>query len=121
MIRTETPDPEKFPAPHTWATFIPSRAEFFKTHSSFHVVKSSVRSSLSVQGANWRGAWVYRWDGENEEWTPVHFIEHKDPDHPDTKAFFAVKISSKRAIKGPTDKQVEAALASIAAVGTESP
>lgn len=114
------PDPSQFKPPHTWATYVPSRTTHFKTHSSFGVAKSSVRACLGGFGSQgrWHGAWVFRWDDENDEWVLTHYIANYDPAHPDTADFLGIKIASKRAIKGPSEAQVDAALASIASVGT---
>lgn len=113
------PDPKDFKPPHTWATYIPTRTTvgIFKTHSNFGAAKSAVWSSMSSWRGNWQGAWIYTWNSADEEWVLTHYLPSSDRNDPDALALRATKTPTKRPIKGPSDKQVEEALASIAKAG----
>lgn len=96
-----------FPAPQLWATWIGYRTEKFKTHPSLAMCKSAISAKFNG-GVLPCSAYVYEWDTEQEVWVERFFLgAGVDKSH----IFFKVKAKK---IKGPSQKQVDAALASIA-------
>jgi hypothetical protein len=73
-------NPDKFPKPHTWATFIPNRSQRFKTHSTLGKAKSAVTSCRTYQGMS--EAWVYEFNPDADSWEErFHVQEGASPEN----------------------------------------
>jgi hypothetical protein len=112
--RVDPHDPSTFPAPHTYATYISWRSEKFKTHSTLGMAKNAISGTARHERSGRRtqcDVYVYTWNPEDDCWEQKYFIpKHADLDQHE---LYKVKASSKRPIKGPSDKQVNAAIESI--------
>lgn len=120
MARVDPLDPSTFPAPHIYATYISWRSTSFKTHATMALVKNAISGTTTRR--NYQGGrttqcdvYVYKWDEENERWVQTYMLpKGTDVDqHP----LYQKPVSSKRPIKGPSDKQVDAAIQSILKAG----
>jgi len=58
--------------------------------------------------------WIYEWSDKDQEWKQLHYIPNGT--NIDTLPLWK-KVRSKRPIKGPSDKQVDAAIKSILKAG----
>lgn len=107
---TVTPNPRDFPDPHVWATWISNRSPQFKTHSSLGIAKNAISAREGYRNGMNADCYVYRWCDEGW-WEEVHHLPRgsNKKDHP----LFQKVVPRKRAIKGPSPKAVDAAIASI--------
>lgn len=111
MAYRNTIDPHDLttlPEPHAWATWVKTRAEPYKTHSSLGIAKNALSYFYNGDVLK-EEAFIFEWDGY--KWTVAfHLPQGTDRRiHPLYKA----KSTKKGAIKGPSDKQIEDAIASI--------
>ena len=105
-----TPNPAEFPDPNTWATWIRQRSPQFKTHSSLGMTKTAcsyiMRGTPEVATVD---VYVYEWDPDACRWVERFHIPEglRKDDAP------IYKLKAMKAVKPPSDKALNAAIASI--------
>lgn len=116
---SQHPDPQKFPEPHTWATWLEERHPQFKTHRTLGTAKNAVTGKFSHRTSTLVGnCYIYRWDEDLGDWVEEYFIPHGATK--EASPIHAVTIKRETSqVRGPSQKAVDQALASIqAAIGT---
>lgn len=112
MVAVNPDDPTTFPDPHTWASYVDYRSEKYRTHSTLGALKTSVGYFFD-KGVARCDIRVYSWESIDEQWVQIHHF--KTGERRDTLPLFKAKASrNKKPIKGPTEKQIEQTLESIA-------
>lgn len=110
MGRRVNPEkPSEFDEPHRYATWVAPRSEQYKTHATLGHAKNAIAGAHRSNRDVLPRAYVYEWTPDTG-WVELYRMDGEvKTDHP----LWKIKTGNKRSIQPPSQKAIDAAIASI--------